>query len=236
MRKCLVNSQFEIILPDHRADRPEWYTPEGWERARLYHMSKNIKKNDIVYYVGAEEGEMPALCTMWGAQLVLFEPNPRVWPNIKAIWDANKLTDPWTFCGFASDKTNDLAADSLNLGWPKSADGAVIGDHGFMNLHEIDPATTAEITIDDIVYDRQLPPPTVISIDTEGSEWRVLLGAKRVLEEHKPRIYLSGHPEFMYANYGTYLSDLRNWIKAFGYIETFLDYQHEVHLYYEAAE
>ena len=29
-------------------------------------MHNNIGKGDVVYYVGAEEGEMPALCQMWG--------------------------------------------------------------------------------------------------------------------------------------------------------------------------
>jgi hypothetical protein len=31
---------------------------------------KTLAKGDVVYYVGAEEGEMVALCQMWGAEVV----------------------------------------------------------------------------------------------------------------------------------------------------------------------
>ena len=98
MVKAKLNGLFEIILPEHRAARPEWYTEEGWEKARLEKLHEEIKRQKlnkikpVVYYVGAEEGEMSALCQIWGADVVLFEPNPLVWPNIRAIWEAN---NPW---------------------------------------------------------------------------------------------------------------------------------------------
>jgi hypothetical protein len=61
----------------------------------------------------------------------------------------------------------------------------------------------------------------------------VLEGAERVLREHKPKIWLSGHPEFMLQQWNESLYSLRHWIKEFGYKETLLDYEHEVHLFYE---
>jgi hypothetical protein len=70
-------------------------------------------------------------------------------------------------------------------------------------------------------------------LDVEGSEWRVLEGAERALREHKPKIWLSGHPEFMLQQWNESLYNLRQWIKGLGYQETLLDYQHEVHLFYE---
>lgn len=97
MKKIKVNNKWEIVLPDHRADWPEWSKGKGWEKARLDSMHENLSKDDVIYYVGAEEGDMPALCAMWGARVVLFEPNSRVWPNIRATWEANKLEDP-LFC------------------------------------------------------------------------------------------------------------------------------------------
>src|SRR5882672_1960561 len=100
MIKTMLNGEYEIILPKHRADRAEWYTEEGWERERLKALEAEIKHqintklSSVVYYIGAEEGEMAALCQMWGAKVVLFEPNKLVWPNIKAIWEANDLEMP----------------------------------------------------------------------------------------------------------------------------------------------
>lgn len=83
MIKSLINGEFEIILPEHRAKRPEWYEPQGWEKPRLQSMHKNLKKGDVIYYVGGEEGEMVALCQIWGAETVVFEPNPKVWSHYR---------------------------------------------------------------------------------------------------------------------------------------------------------
>lgn len=241
MVKCLLNGKYELTIPRHRADRPEWYTSEGWEKARLDSMHDHIGPGDVVYYVGAEEGEMPALCQMWGAEVVLFEPNPKVWPNIKAIWEANGLDFPLAcFEGFAGNKTKDDAYSHVYVDdWMPNAYEEVIGNHGFKELY-LEEEGYSQIEISHLVgygEDGHVKYPTAISIDVEGSEWRVLQGAESLLRSHlKPKIWLSGHPEFMFHQWGEYLTDLRNWIKGFGYKETLLDYKHEVHLFYEAVE
>lgn len=230
MVKALLNGKFSIILPKHRADRPEWYTEQGWEKKRLESMHQYIMPKDVVYYVGAEEGEMPALCQMWGAKVVLFEPNDKVWPNIKAIWEANKLTRPAVcFSGFASNNDVDIEK-GFNVGFPPSADGEVIGDHGFKEL--ADPADIPQIKIDTMVSQTGII-PTVLTMDVEGSEWEVLRGASLTLAEYKPKIWLSLHPEFLYHHFKEHSGDLRQWLKHLGYKETLLDYQHEVHLFYQ---
>lgn len=235
MQETLINGKWKIILPKHRAIRPEWHTKEGWERARLDSMFATTKKGDVVYYVGAEEGDMCGLLALWGAKLVMFEPNDRVWPNIKAIWEANKLEDPVCFSGFAANNTDLRRLQGKNLDWPESADGELIGDHGFVELQAQDPEIP-QIKIDDVYRDTLgIPPPDMISIDCEGSEWEVLRGAEKTLRKYHPRIYLSLHPEALFRIYGEYQFDLRNWIKDLGYEEELLDYQHEVHLVYERA-
>jgi FkbM family methyltransferase len=244
MVKAKLNGQFEITLPKHRADRPDWYTEEGWEKARLdrlhgeikWQLSKKIQP--VVYYVGAEEGEMPALCQMWGAKVVMFEPNPLVFPNIKAIWDANKLDAPeGIYVGFASASTEENPAH-LNPaitgkeidGWPECAYGDVIGNHGFKELYQESDAFP-QVKIDDYVARTGLV-PTIISFDVEGSEWQVMRGATDTLKDYKPTIFASISPEFMFHQFGEYSRDLRNWIIDKGYKETILDYQHELHTLY----
>ena len=234
MIKAIVNGEFEITLPKHRANRPDWYKPHGWEKPRLKHMSENISSGDVVYYVGAEEGEMPALCQMWGAEVVLFEPNPKVWSHFPLLWSANNLELP-LICipGFASDKINNLSRIYYNE-WPPEVNAEIEAAHGFKELY-LEGDTYGQITIDSCVYDHNIKAPTAISLDVEGSEWRVLGGAEKVLKEHKPKIWLSGHPEFMLQQWNESLYNLRQWIKGLGYKETILDYQHEVHLYYESC-
>jgi FkbM family methyltransferase len=232
MIKSTLNGEFEVVLAKHRAERPEWYKPEGWEKLRLKSMHNNLGAGDVIYYVGAEEGEMAALCQMWGAEVVLFEPNPKVWSHFPITWSANNLQVPMACIpGFASDKINNLARIYYNE-WPPEVDNEIIAAHGFKELY-LEGDSYGQITIDSCVYDRRIKPPTAISLDVEGSEWRVLGGAERVLKEYKPKIWLSGHPEFMLQQWDESLYSLRQWIKNLGYKETLLDYQHEVHLFYE---
>lgn len=234
MINAKLNNEFEIILPKHRADRPEWYTEKGWEKNRLQSMHKNLGTKDIVYYVGGEEGEMVALCQIWGAEVVVFEPNPKVWSHYPLLWEHNKLNKPLACIpGFASDKINNLSRIYYNE-WPPEVNNQIEAAHGFKELY-LEGDNYGQITIDSCVYEHNIKPPTAISLDVEGSEGRVLRGATAVLKEFKPKIWLSGHPEFMVQQWNEYLYDLRFWLWSLGYKETLLDYQHEVHLYYEPS-
>ena len=44
MVQCKLNGEHEIILPEHRANREEWYSKNGWEKKRLEHMKRILKK------------------------------------------------------------------------------------------------------------------------------------------------------------------------------------------------
>jgi len=224
-----VNGKWDILLPDHRAARPEWTSEAGWEKARLDHINATTKAGDVVYYVGAEEGDMCGLLAQWGANVVMFEPNPLVWPNVKAIWGANNLKDVYLYDGFAS--SSDSEDWKSGIKGIDSIEGEMIPDHGFKNLCEAD-GTIPQVKIDTYSEHTGLI-PDMISIDVEGAELEVLKGAEKVIDEHHPRIYLSLHPEFLWQIYEVYSNDLRQWLKNKGYKETLLDYQHEVHLVYE---
>lgn len=233
MVKAVLNGEYEIILPKHRADRPEWYTAKGWERERLAHMHSTTKPGDRVLYIGAEEGEMCALLTMWGATVCMFEPNERVWPNIKAIYDANGLTPArFLYVGFCGKTSTPHWVGYGDFGvfdsWPPCASGEVIGDHGFKELR--DPGERPVMAIDDMSYG-----PDMISMDVEGAEWEVLQGAEQTIDRYHPRIYLSLHPEFLIDQYGKYSYEVRRWLIDKGYTETLLAYEHEAHFVYEAA-
>lgn len=243
MVDCLVNGKYNIKMPEHRAARDEWYSENGWERARLDSMHEHLGKGDVVYYVGAELGEMPALCQMWGAEVVLFEPNHTAWPSIKAVWDANDLTPPLAvFPGFASNKHQ---PDPINPdwelvkgngykigsdGWPRYSKGKIILEHGFSELFQ-EADGLPQFRIDDVVREG-LKPPTAITMDVEGSDFQVLLGAEQTIIKYKPKIWMSWHPEFQYHQYNLYTRDTRNWLIDRGYDEFYLDYQHELHMLY----
>lgn len=223
-----INGKWDLLLPKHRADRPDWSTPKGWERERMDSMEEHLTKDDVLFYVGVEEGDLAGVVASWGVTLGMFEPNDKVWPNIKAIWEANNLPDPaFCFPGFASDRTDQRHLEGVDKKpFPASANGPIIGDHGFKELAA--PGDIPQIRIDDIPIK-----PTALTIDVEGSEFAVLRGAEKTILEHHPKIWLSLHPEFMFKYFGEYSRDLRNWLSDRGYSETLLAWDHEAHFLYQ---
>jgi len=221
-----INGKYQINLP---ADRTEQYLT-GWEVERLDSMYKHLVKGDVMYYIGAEQGDMPALCQIWGCEVAMFEPSDLFWNNIKRIWKMNNLQAPLFFwSGFASNEVsrlNDVTKwNEINNAIVKKE------DMGFRELSKEAP-NFPQITIDAV--SNMIKPPTAISIDVEGAEFEVLKGAEKTLKQYKPKIWLSLHPEFLFDQWGMYASEVRNYIKVLGYKETLLAYEHEVHLYYEA--
>jgi FkbM family methyltransferase len=189
-----------MLLPEHRAARREWTT--GWEVERLAYMRLHLRPGMLVYDVGAEEGDMSALYAQWtGVGPVLFEPNDRVWPNIKAIWEANGLPRPTaTWVGFAAQEDRGSAMWTGGA-WPACAEGPVIGDHGFQSLVE-SRASLPCLRIDTMAEITQRP-PDAITMDVEGAELEVLRGAEHVLLRHRPLVWVSIHPSFMAVDYPT---------------------------------
>lgn len=247
----LINERWTLLLPPHRAARAEWPV---WERERLAAMADVIGPGDVVYDIGAEEGDFPALWASWGADVVLVEPNPRVWPNIRTIFDGNGLTGHvlgW-HVGFAGDhptagswehqpgqsldepldRPDDPMPSPLSggrrTGWPRCAYGPVIGDHGFLVLPERPdvPATT----IDRLAVRHGAP--TVITIDVEGAELTVLRGAYDQLRQSHPRVFVSVHLDLPWID-EKYPGDtgerVGEFMEALGYKGRLLATDHEEH-------
>lgn len=241
MRETLINGRWSLKLPEHRAARPEW---PYWEATRLAHMHHYLGGGGhTVYDIGAEEGDLSALWASWGNNVVLFEPNPRVWPNIAAIWQANDLPPPLAcFAGFAANDsrferdrahiTTPCSSYQPDGMFPTSADGPLIGDHGFCNLSErpdlprIKIDTMAEIAA----------APSAITIDVEGAELRVLRGAEQTLRIFRPLVWASVHREFMMDMYGESIAELNKFMQECGYGRTYLCTDHEAHWFWFPAE
>lgn len=233
-----VGEQWSLLLPRHRAVRGEtwgsWWP--YWELPRLQSMWHNLNVGDLVFDIGSEEGDLPGLWALWGCRVVLVEPNPRVWPNLKAIWDANGFLDPAGtyvgFCGPADDMDRpEWIAEHIDAQphgiWPSCANGPVIGDHGFLDLRERPDCPV--ITLDTLA-DR-CGEPDAITIDVEGAEGKVLEGAECLMGRggRRPLIWVSVHPYFLYDYYGMRPDEFLAWLNARGYQRTHLGFDHEWH-------
>lgn len=249
-----INGRWQLRLPEHRAARPEWTT--GWERERLDSMHEHLRalylngssfpsavRRPVIVDVGAEEGDFPALFSQWGCDVALVEPNPKVWPNIKAIWEANALRHPikW-WVGFASDH-DDFDPVHNNIGgaafvgpdgWPFCAGGAVIGDHGFRHLGQ--QADSTPCVRLDTWMQRKVD---AITIDVEGAEMRVLRGATRILQEDRPLVWVSAHTDYEWNDLvydGVRPDDLVAWMNNRGYDAELLADDHEQHWFFQPRE
>jgi FkbM family methyltransferase len=261
MREVVLNGRWPLILPEHRAARPEWST--GWEVERLASMHANLRPGMTVVDVGTEEGDISALIASWVSAIeigimrdvvleptatgfgeplggvILVEPNPRVWPNVKAIWEANDLPAPLeAFVGFCGDELrlhNQGRSHNNHRGiegrWPACADGDVIGDHGFCNLSERPDIDS--ITLDALAGSRRVD---AITMDTEGSELLVLRGAEETLRTDRPIVWVSVHPEFSVDMYDLTREDLLRHMRTLDYRCEQLAIDHEEHWLFWPAE
>lgn len=249
-RIAKINGTWKLKVPQERLQ--QWSRP--WEKERLEALYVHVKKNTVVYYVGAETGDIPALIQKWGGLLYLFEPNHTAWPYIRQTFEANKLERPLgLFAMFAGAETElepknpdkDLYQGkgwklSKDDNWPYYSTGD-IGEIGFSNLSQEKDGLPI-VAIDDVVG--MMDPfsgagtkiPDIISIDVEGAEMEVLKGAEATIDAFMPTIFLSLHPELVYEQYGLYAREVRDWLIDKGYKEKLLAYEHEVHLLYTPAK
>lgn len=230
MRNTRINNRWSLNLPDHRAIR---YLEEGmWERERIASMWLNIAPSDVIYDIGAEEGDMSALFASWvpDGGVLLVEPNPKVWPCIRAVWEMNALPSPlgW-FVGFcAGDAHYPDASDVDDIrmvdGWPRCAHGQMIPAHGFRHLAE-QADVTPRVPLDHI----DAPPPNVITIDVEGAELEVLRGAQETLRDARPLVWVSIHPAFMRDHFDQTPAELFAYMRDLDYDAHHLADDHESH-------
>lgn len=227
-----INGRWNLLLPEHRSGRPEW---PWWEATRLAAMHHFITPGDVVVDVGAEEGDFPALFAQWGADVILIEPNPLVWPNIKAIFEANDLVSKYQggFVGFASNHNAEPTGNGLSIQeasldpheWPDCANGPIIGNHGFRHLaQEID--TTPQATIDAIV---SYIPIDHITMDIEGSELVALRGAVGTIIQWRPYVWVSVHPDPLKDFYCQDPGEVYSLMESLDYKRIFLTFDHESH-------
>lgn len=231
----VVNDTWTIRLPSHRAIQYMQDPAGGWERERLAAMRDTIRPDSVVYDVGSEQGDFTALISSWchEGSVVAVEPNPWVWPCIKAIFDENDLTPPVaTYVGFVGSNTTiptnpDGIRRGFFRGWPDCATGIIDPAAGFAHMaQEQDRVPTT--TVDELVR-RTGQVPDVLTMDVEGSEWYVLRGATKTLAKHRPTVFVSIHEVFLRDMYGQSPADVLHLMDKAGYDGTHLATDHEAH-------
>lgn len=258
-----VCGRWPLLVPKHRVGRGELW--DWWEWPRMASMRANLRPGMVLWDVGTEQGDQSALWAKWVAGstepeietrngvgeviwesprgpeggIVLIEANPMVWGNIRAIWEANEITDPlYWWVGFAGEveqgptggvdaSMQAMASMAKVDGWPACAFGPMISDHGTRHLaYETDRSPTVTL---DALKDRNGLAVDAITIDVEGAELAVLHGAAGILKRDRPLVWVSIHPEQLDSLYGLKRADVLDFLRSWDYEIEHLAAEHELH-------
>lgn len=209
-----------------------WDVFSYWEKERIFSMRKHLQKGDILFDIGTEQGWCNlAYASMVGPEnMVLIEPTPEFWPNIKAIWEKNFNTQPRAFYdGFFSDKTTEERRGGRFMFWPLVSKGNLIDRNSYKYIHE--HKDIPQITLDEYVKRTGIT-PHALTIDTEGSELLILKGAKKILKENAVKVWVSIHPDMSLRDYNIKSEETIKFMEDLGYKGEFLSKDHEDHYYF----
>lgn len=216
-----VNDRWDLLLPKHRAERPGW---PWWERDNLAALWCCIRPGDVVWDVGAEEGDLACLYASWGADVCLIESSSRSWPWIRATFEANDQTPRAAVRCLVGNEIRGRPVD-WDGRWPAETHVEFVPEAGFTHLNE-PPDDCPIYPLDALFPEAQ---PDLIVMDIEGAEYQALLGAERLLREVRPTLAISVHPEFMRDRFGDTPDDLLVLLEKADYEVRYLGFTHEYH-------
>lgn len=230
-----LSYDYYLLLPEPLAS---WDVYDYWERPRIENMRKHLRQGMTLFDVGTESGWCNLVyATMVGAEnMVLIEPTPEFWPNIKATWEANygQVMPKGFYDGLISDRTTDTRNNLDFKAWPAGSDGDLIDRNKYQYIHDNED-NIPEMTIDEYVK-RSGIVPDAITMDTEGSELLILKGARKTLAHHSPLLWVSIHPDLAERDYGTKPGQTAKYLKRLGYTGKHISTDHEEHWVFIKSE
>lgn len=188
-----------------------WLTgvgPEGWwlglsEQEKLGFVASKVRKGGVFYDVGANVGLYSLLAANSvgpAGRVIAFEPSTRNCGFFKRHMEMNKIEN-FSLHQIAIAESDGVAKFDDD-GDPV---GFRVASHG--------KTTVQQRKLDSLVESKELPPPTYLKIDVEGAELEVLEGAKNIIKNHQPEVFIETHERFVP---GVHQACIR-WLEQNGY-------------------
>lgn len=158
-----------------------WLGTYEHEKQRLF--ARSIQPGMVVFDLGANVGFYTLLAAVKAGErgrVYAFEPLPRNLEFLRLHLDYNRVRNVEVIDAAVSDLSG-LAA---------------FEEQAHPSMGRLEPAGCVQIrtvTMDNMVFEKGLSLPDVIKIDIEGGERRALEGARRMLEQRHPLIFLATH-------------------------------------------
>lgn len=243
VKQAIVNGRWNLWLPDNIADwdaiTGDYTAKRGWEFERFESFRQHLKWGDRFYDIGAEHGWISAIIArefVGAKHMVLFEPSPEFWVNIRKTWQYNGLNDPagcWP--GFADDIHRQPSRGAFVRAdvWPGFADASrpEVPGMPYRSLRDPDETGPLSVSIDDFVKGSGLS-PQALNIDVEGAELLVLRGASKELNFGElSNVWVSVHSDLM-ENFSHTPEMLHEYMDECGWKGEHLETDHEEHWWF----
>ena len=155
----------------------------SYEQQKSILFERTVIDGTTVFDVGANVGFYTLLASVLvGAlgQVVAFEPVPRNLRYLREHVRRNRLTNVTVIEAAVSDRSGRATFSE----GPNPSEGRLAEDGSL---------TVDTVSIDELVETNAIPPPHCIKIDVEGAEGLVLAGARGVLVQWQPTLFLATH-------------------------------------------
>lgn len=165
-------------VPDDRVFRVGCYEPEVWNTLEKY-----ARSGEVVWDIGAHIGifSIRASESTKVKRVYSFEANPMTFEDLERNNDINSSRFTPMNIGVSDSNSMLLLTQSI---CGNTGSFSLLSD----SLHkEKDAFEVNCMTIDSLVFEKKIDPPTLIKIDVEGWEANVFKGANRVLTDCPPK-------------------------------------------------
>jgi FkbM family methyltransferase len=147
-----------------------------------------LKYSDIncFYDVGANLGHHSLLFLSQGIDVFAFEPNHYCHSSIKALAKSNEFTNLTLI-----EKGVGESESSAQLVFPENETWLGKMDSSNISMNEINQGKNISLNVEIVPLDHYIDSnmlPDLIKIDTEGFEYYVLNGSKKIIEKKRPYV------------------------------------------------
>jgi len=148
-------------------------------------LEKEINSDDVFYDIGANVGYFSCVAKNLGAKsVVAFEPDPLTCDIIKLNFKINDIPDEDYHLFEVALSNNNGVTSFSRMDVSNTGISGLGVREGVVDVLDVEIAT-----LDELVSHNELAPPTILKIDVEGEETRVLNGAIKTLSSiNMPRL------------------------------------------------
>lgn len=158
-----------------------WLGTYEYQKQILF--EKTVTEGSIVFDVGAHVGFYTLLASVLvgsKGRVFAFEPSPRNLIYLRQHLQLNRVTNVEIIEAAISNSSGTVLFDEGHNGYTGR-----ISPEGSLEVRSV--------SLDELVMQGHISIPSYMKIDVEGAEMSVLLGAKSILAEASPTLFLSTH-------------------------------------------